>query len=279
LKVVLVTPWNNAWVPLFKREIESRGHEFVLSKIPQKGDVVMHGWASTDPVDGARNVMFLRRYELFETAPKVKWSKVDHLIVCNDWIAERVKHKVDCPVSVVYNAADLDFWAYKERKPNKNVGMACHVHPKKNLPLALQIMDLLPDYELHIAGDIQDGWTYEYLNHMAKIMRIKVYLYGGLTREELNVWWEDKGVCLSTSISEGNPNNVIEAMAKGIKPVVHWWPGAEMQFGDACFRGVSEAALDIESDDYHSPAYRQIVQERYSVNNIKKAVDIALGVA
>jgi glycosyltransferase involved in cell wall biosynthesis len=279
LKVVLVTPWNNAWVPLFKREIESRGHEFVLSKIPQKGDVVMHGWASTDPVDGARNVMFLRRYELFETAPKVKWSKVDHLIVCNDWIAERVKHKVDCPVSVVYNAADLDFWAYKERKPNKNVGMACHVHPKKNLPLALQIMDLLPDYELHIAGDIQDGWTYEYLNHMAKIMRIKVYLYGGLTREELNVWWEDKGVCLSTSISEGNPNNVIEAMAKGIKPVVHWWPGAEMQFGDACFRGVSEAALDIESDDYHSAAYRQIVQERYSPDNIKKAVDIALGVA
>jgi glycosyltransferase involved in cell wall biosynthesis len=278
MKVALVTPWANAWVPLFKREIESRGHEFILSKEPVPADVVMHGWAATQPVAGARNVMFLRRFELFETAPKVKWRGIDHLICCNDWIAERVRVKVDCPVSVVYNAADLDFWTYKERKPNKNVGMACHVHPKKNLPLALQVMALLPDYELHIAGDIQDAWTYEYLDHMAKAMRLKVYMYGGLSREELNVWWEDKGVCLSTSISEGNPNNVIEAMAKGIKPVVHWWPGAEMQFPDVFMRA-SSASDAIQSGFYASGRYRQLVEERFSVNNIKNAVDIALGVA
>jgi glycosyltransferase involved in cell wall biosynthesis len=278
MRVVLVTPWNNAWVPLFKREIESRGHEFILSKEPYPGDVVMHGWASTQPVKGARNVMFLRRYELFETAPKVKWRGIDHLICCNEWIADRVRQKVSCPVSVVYNAADLDFWTYKERKPNKNIGMACHIHPKKNLPLALQIMALLPEHDLHIAGEIQDAWTMEYLDHMARVMRLKVHVYGGLSREDLNLWWEDKGFCLSTSISEGNPNNVIEAMAKGIKPVVHWWPGADSQFPvDVCFATAGHAVRVI-NQEYDSARYRWLVEKRFSLHNIKTAVDIALGV-
>lgn len=280
----MVTPWDNAWVPLFKEEIERRGHEFELTTTPRNADVVIHGWASgaSQPVKGARNVMFLRRYELFDGGlARVEWDGVDHLVCVNEWIGGVVRkifdqNSVKTPVSVIYNAFDDKKWTWKQRKGNSRIGMACHVHPKKNIPLAIQIMALLPEnYELHIAGDIQDSCTAEYLNHLGKVLKRKVYLYGHI--KQLNEWWELMGYCLSTSLSEGNPNNVIEAMAKGIKPVVHRWPGAEVQFPLECLFSTAQGAADvILSDGYNSIAYKQWVDMHYSTKNIKKVVDIAL---
>jgi glycosyltransferase involved in cell wall biosynthesis len=285
MRVVLVTPWDNAWVPMFEEAVTSRGHVFELSKTPKRADIVIHGWASgaSQPVKGAKNVMFLRRYELFDNGlAKVDWRGIDHLICVNSWIAEVVRavfarKGIKTPVSVVYNAVDTRRWRFKERRPNHLVGMACHVHPKKNIPLALQIMAQLPEEcELHIAGDIQDPCTAEYLNHLGKTITRKVYLYGHIDRSQLDSWWEPMGVCLSTSISEGNPNNVLEAMAKGIKPVVHAWPGSEDQFKGLLFDTAAEAAAMITSAAYDSLAYRTKVEKDFSLKNIEKVVDLCL---
>lgn len=291
MRVVLVTPWDNAWVPMFQKEVTSRGHEFWLVKpvhgrpfdrINPQPDVVIHGWTAGGPVEGARNIMFLRRYELFDGAlDRVDWNGIDHLVCVNAWIASVVKdvfasRGVKTPVSVIYNSVDTSKWKFRERKGNNKVGMACHVHAKKNLPLALQVMALLPDdYELHIAGEIQDPCTAEYLNHVGQAMRRKVYLYGHIERADLNVWWEQMGFCLSTSLSEGNPNNVLEAMAKGIKPIVHAWPGAEDQF-PVLFSTAAQAADMIRSGPYESADYRAHVQEKFPLSNIAKVVDLAL---
>lgn len=286
MKVVLVTPWDNAWVPLFQHVVERRGHQFELSTAPRKADVVIHGWASgsSQPVKGARNIMFLRRYELFDNGlGRVDWSGIDHLVCVNRWIANVVKgifakNQIKTPVSVIYNAVDTRAWTFKERRKNKLVGMACHVHPKKNIPLAMQVMALLPeDYELHIAGDIQDPCTAEYLNHMGVLMSRRVYLYGHVPRKDLDSWWDKMGVCLSTSISEGNPNNVLEAMAKGIEPVVHRWPGSLDQFpAELQYASAQQAANIILSESCNSIGYRQWVDTHYSMKNIEKVVDLAL---
>lgn len=293
MKVALVTPWDNAWIPYLKQAVEKRGHDFILkntwhedplSSARRSGlyDVVLHGWSNgaSQPVDGARNVFFLRRYELFDGAlTKVYWKNVDALIVVNSWIKQIVENNFKCrgitvPVHLIYNGTDLSKWTYKERKPGKRIGMACHVHPKKNLPLALQILGRLPeDYELHIAGEVQDPCTAEYLNHVGKQMGRKVYLYGHIPREQLNLWWEQMNYCLSTSISEGNPNNVIEAMAKGIKPIVHNWPGAEDQFNT--FNTIEQAIWQIHGP-YESSAYRDWVGKYFSLENYERVLDIAL---
>lgn len=287
MKICLITPWDNAWVPYFKQEIERRGFEFVLHKsgpLP-RSDVYIHGWSNgdTQPVPGARNVFCLRRYELFDGGlAKVDWRNVDALIVCNSWIKEVVeevfqKNKVQVPVHLVYNGTDINRWTFRDRKPNTRIGMACHIHPKKNLPLAVQVLENLPhDYELHIAGDIQDPCTAEYLNHIGTSIKRRVYLYGHIPREQLDLWWEQFSFCLSTSISEGNPNNVIEAMAKGIKPVIHNWPGAKDQFGKWVFDGAFQAAKDILSPDYQSSEYRDWVSKHFYLDNISRVIDIAI---
>lgn len=289
MRVALITPWDNAWVPYFKQSIETRGHEFAVvssvEKLGEKPDVVIHGWTGQGPVIvGARNVMFLRRYELFGGGiSKVRWDHIDALICVNSWIQEVVErtlrgngHKT--PVHLVYNGTDPGRWRFKERASGNKVGMACHVHPKKNIPLALQILGALPEhYELHVAGAVQDGCTAEYLNHVAKSMRRRLYLYDHVPAEQLSFWWEQMNYCLSTSLSEGNPNNVIEAMAKGIKPVVHNWPGAEDQFPASLrFSTVEQAVARITEPLYDSASYLQIVNEKFSLANIERAVDIAL---
>jgi glycosyltransferase involved in cell wall biosynthesis len=284
MRIALITPWANAWVPYFKQEIESRGHEFVLLKKPEQGnyDVALYGWANEGrPMIGHRNIVFMRRYELFDGGLyKVDWLNVSDLICVNAWIKDiaeehLAKQGFDTKVHLIYNGTDLNRWTFKDRKPNRHIGMACHVHPKKNLPLAVQILAMLPkEYELHIAGEIQDGCTAEYLNHLSRAVDRKVHFYGHINM--LNPWWEKMGYCLSTSLSEGNPNNVIEAMAKGIKPLVHRWPGSEDQFDDYLFSTVREAAGEILYGDYNSEEYRAHVQRHFSLDNIKKVVDLCV---
>jgi glycosyltransferase involved in cell wall biosynthesis len=287
VKVALITPWENAWVPYFRNAIERRGHSFELARpgrVPNV-DVVLHGWASGDsqPVAGARNIVFLRRYELYTGGiGRIDWKKVDALVVVNSWIKGIVEgifadNGVKTPVHLIYNGTDVERWRWKQRAVNYRIGMACHVHPKKNLPLALQVLAHLPEqYQLHIAGEIQDPCTAEYLNHVGARMRRKVYLYGHIKAAELSLWWEQMGVCLSTSLSEGNPNNVIEAMAKGIKPVVHSWPGAEDQFPEYLFDTPEQAAAQILDQKYDSAGYRKLVEDKFSLANIERAVDLAL---
>lgn len=284
MKVSLITPWKNAWIPLYKDAFERRGHEFGVfkDKAPKDSDIVLHGWAiGTPPVERAKNIVFLRRYELFDGGlSRVNWSRTDELICVNSWIKEVTtrlleQNGVKTPVHLIYNAASPEKWTYAERGHGKRIGMACHVHPKKNLPLALQILGALPeDYELHIAGDVQDPCTAEYLNHVSAAMGRRLYLYGHV--EDLNLWWGQMNYCLSTSLSEGNPNNVIEAMAKGIKPIVHNWPGAKDQFPDHLFDRADEAVAMIQSAQYDSAFYRAQVEKDFSLQNIEKVVDLCV---
>jgi glycosyltransferase involved in cell wall biosynthesis len=286
MKVALVTPWNNAWVPHFREAFEKRGHQFgVFPKYaPQDCDIVIHGWATGTPaVNKARNIVFLRRYELFDGGlAKVEWPKIHALVCVNSWfkhVAEEIfkGEQINVPVHLIYNAVNLKKWSFNDKRPGKKIGMACFVHPKKNIPLALQILAKLPkDYELHIAGDVQDACLAEYLVHGSKALDRNLYIHGQIPNQQLNDWWDGMDYCLSTSISEGNPNNVIEAMAKGIKPVVHNWPGAEDQFGEYLFNTVDEAVKAIQSPDYDSSAYRSHVDEKFGLANIEKVVELAL---
>ncbi len=296
MRVALVAPdWGNSWIPLIKAEVERRGHAFSCIRPgdsvnnSQGNTVAIHAWADQTGLTpmplSVRNVMFMRRYELFNNAlPTIRWQYVSDLILVNSWIKGEVDQYfkvkgIKTRTHLIYNAVDTSQWTFKERKPNHRIGMACHVHPKKNLPLALEVLANLPEhFELHIAGAVQDMCTHEYLDHLARQMRRKVILYGHIDREHLNLWWDQMGFCLSTSISEGNPNNVLEAMAKGIKPVVLNWPGAEDQFSADCM-GYSAAALAffIQTGPYESLRYRQHVEKFHSLDNISRAVDIALG--
>jgi glycosyltransferase involved in cell wall biosynthesis len=133
---------------------------------------------------------------------------------------------------------------------------------KKNYPLAVQVLSELPKrYTLHIAGNIQSSEFMMYLDNIMRHTNTHHVRVDGHV-DNLNEWLEDKRCILSTSIAEGCPNSVIEAMAKGIKPVVHCWPGAPEMFGEYVFYTVDQA-VDMILGESTPEIYRDIVAEKF----------------
>ena len=288
MRIQIITPFDMQWVEGYKKVFE--GHDVKVLDKPEliggihyeKPDVMMFMWMDGNTRDFINNnpkkckyIVFCRRYELYAFDPKdIQWDKVDKIIFVNDYLAEIFKERTGVTPEVIYNGVDVNKWTYKERGHGNKIAWVGYINKKKNLPLALQIMAELPrDYELHIAGDVQCNETMDYLMHLGEVMKIKVFLNSQV--DDMDTWLEDKNYLLSTAISEGSPNNVIEAMAKGIKPIVHAWPGAKQQFGIHVFNTVEEAVEMIESDPiYDSRLYFEAVNQQFGWNQYKRVAKI-----
>ena len=237
-------------------------------------------WGHAKPV-----FLWMRRYEFFENVwwQGMEVGQIARWVFVNGGMRECVKdHFKDLmpPNEVIPNGIwGLDGIAWD---PNRTVGqkiaMVCHVHPKKNLPLAAQILAALPpEYEMHIFGGIQDVATHLYLDRFLKGAKRKATFWNQMPREAMHKALARCDYLLSTSISEGNPNNVIEAMAMGIKPVIHNWPGAKAQFPNSLvFDTVQDAVRVIREPFYRPELYRAWVKTKYGPENYRRVVDMVL---
>jgi hypothetical protein len=122
---------------------------------------------------------------------------------------------------------------------------------------------------------VQDGATAEYLLWLAHRLGLNLRLHGHV--DDIRGFWSHHDYCLSTSISEGNPMNIIEAMLMGVKPIIHAWPDAESQFSFNVFQTVHGAADLIVSEEYDSHKYRKYAVENYGKENLQRVVKLAEG--
>jgi len=295
VKVLLIAPsWKNSWIDGFRKACGNKLHHFMHldpnspTRLAWEPDLVIYGWADQhvrpEQYLNAVKLVFMRRYEFYmQYWKQYDWRQIDGLICVNDWITNQMRGRlfergIRVPIQTIYNSVDPELWKYKDRKHTGTVGMACHVHPKKNLPLAMQVLESLPaEYSLHIAGAIQDECTAEYLDTIGKAMRRKVVLYGDIPRSDLDFWWELHGHCLSTSISEGNPNNVNEAMMKGICPVVHRWPGAFKQYPAECLFNTPAEAANIILGPIKSQSYLTHALQNFGLDNLNQVLKHGAG--
>jgi glycosyltransferase involved in cell wall biosynthesis len=223
-------------------------------------------------------IAYLRRYEFF--SPQVRhfmWGNVDALIFVNKGYLDAFgKLPMPQPKRKYYipNCVDLEQFPLSTALHNaKNIAVVCGVRGIKNLGLAVQILLALPkEYVIHQIGNGSFNEKAElsmYLKHLGIADRFLIY--NKIPASDIPDWLKDKGIILSTSINEGNPNNVIEGMATGLKPVIHNWPGAKEQFPeDWVFDTVDQAVKLITEGEYNPLAYREWVEKHYSMDNIKQ---------
>ena len=278
--LIINHPWGKSWESLYTKEFENFGYDTVdwdgvsPDHIGVSPSIVFSQWSDRDFTEmfpSSKHAMVMRRFEFYYYRHKINWDKIDLLVCCNPWVAEVMSDYLkDTKTTVVHirNSIDTSLWTYRMRKPGKNIGMVGRFHFVKNYPLAAQIIATLPDdYRLHIVGKPDHPELFPYLMSFGK----KIIMYDPIPRDQLDAWWEDKSFCLSTSISEGDPMCVLEAMAKGIKPVIHSWPGADQMYPKT-FRTVYQAVEDILSSKYDSQAYLNNVEQNNSVGNIHDLV-------
>jgi glycosyltransferase involved in cell wall biosynthesis len=300
MKVILVAPaWGNGWQPTLTKAFEEAGHkaEWVHTesdyiRLKYWFDACLCMWADEAAVLLSQQIKkpfytFIRAYEVFTELPsQINWSNVKKLFYCNqntadiaakifsETIVAQTKN-LDC--FVIPNWIDIEQYPFKERDNNLSIAMVCDLNFKKNIPLAIQILAELPDkYTLHIAGQCQDESLVLYMENLILSLGLerRVKMYERMPHKDIPGFLANKSYILSTSMREGCPMNVLEAMAMGIKPVVHNWPGAKDIFPtENIFSKVSDVLSILESP-YKSKDYRAMVENNHSLNNARKLVEL-----
>jgi glycosyltransferase involved in cell wall biosynthesis len=221
------------------------------------------------------SIVRLHRYEAHLNWPKlINWKNVDTLItVGNEWVINAVNHWVGdisrlTSVITIPNGVDLDSIQFKRRKAGKKIAFVAKLRMVKNPMLLVQCMaELLkidPEYQLYMAGELHDLLLWQYMQHMTKELGIPESFVFDEWQDDIPSWLEDKSYLVSTSVIESQGMGILEAMAAGIKPVIHNFPGAAGIFGtEHLFNTPSQFCRQILETPYKSEHYRQFVEQRY----------------
>ncbi len=229
-----------------------------------------------------RVICTLRSYEYFTEHPReVNWQNVDHLIFVAEHVRRLALEKFPqvryVKTSVVPDGIDLARFSYRERGPGRDVAWVGYLNHKKNVPLLLEIASQLRDYRFHVAGTFQEERLRVYWDHYVEENELSnMHFYGWV--EDINAFLDDKNYILSTSLWEGTQVSVLEAMAKGIKPLVHAWIGARELYGDVgIYRNTAELQEVLATGDYRSARYRDWIEEHFSLTKRLARIEEIIG--
>jgi glycosyltransferase involved in cell wall biosynthesis len=174
-------------------------------------------------------------------------------------------------VNVISSTADLNQYAFKEREPGFDIAYVGYLNYRKNPPLLLQCLHALVEkderYHLHIAGEFQQAELEHYFEHMLDTLDLHehVTLYGWV--DDVASWLDDKHYFILPTLHEGNPYSVLEAAAKGIRPIVHTFPGSDTLYPDSwTFGSIPDLLYLVEEIRYDSSSYRRYVEKHYALS-------------
>jgi len=223
-----------------------------------------------------RLIVRLHRFEAFQPWPEqVRWEHVDALVtVGNRAVLDRLRQRVlnlerRTRVVAIPNGVNLERFAFRDRPRGKNLACLGYVNARKNPVLLLQALARLrerdPEFRLFFAGHFQDdGVLEDYLRYAAREMGLEGAVRFDGWQDDVAAWLEDKHYLVSASIGEGHPVGVLEGMARGLKPVVHVFPGVRdflpPQF---LWRTADEFCDRILADAYRPAEYRDFVAARF----------------
>jgi len=299
--LLLCSSWENCWLRYYKKYFEEKyevktiiyGQDATRAETAMEwADIVLFNWSdgfldywSNQPkMDGKRHIAFLRSYEIWDTQYpwRINWDNVDHLIFVNPLIRDcflenvedGVKGDFNTPTHVIPNAIDLDEWKFIDRKRNKKISWVNDLSHKKGIQLLTQFAFHMPyNYSIFPAGGQGDIRRSFYFEHITIAMRLKAKIAPVRRYRDIQQFLSDKSYALSTSVVEGHPNALLEAMAVGIRPIIHNWPGALGLFpGKYVFNTIDEAVAMLEGP-YNSTEYRDFVEKNYSIEKVYPKIE------
>ena len=227
--------------------------------------------ARTKPI-----VCRLHRYEVFTEFPaNVLWERIDTLMLVADHLLDILRVTVPgiedrVQITTVKNGVAMDKIPFLHRNAGFNIACVGYINMRKNPIMLLQIMEKLvrfdSKYKLFVAGKFQDPLLHIYWEHMVKELGLENNVRFEGWQENITAWLSDKQFLISTSMHESFGYSIAEAMAMGIKPIVHNFPYATRIWPEqVLYNTIDEAVGMITSNLYGSQAYRNFIEEHYSL--------------
>lgn len=223
----------------------------------------------------------LHSYEAFTGFPaQVNWNYVDRLVFVSnhirDYVIEnfRLNKKI---ARVIPNGVDPNKWTFEQRSPGFKVAYVGYINYKKGPMLLLHTFKAIYDkddrYTFYIAGQYQDPRYLLYFKQMTKEMGLENHLFFEGWQENLDKWLEDKNYILCSSLLESQNMSVMQAMSKGIKPVIHNFAGASGIYPKKYLWNTIDEAVGLVTEEYYdSEEYREFIHSHYSFLNQQKKI-------
>jgi glycosyltransferase involved in cell wall biosynthesis len=256
-----------------------------LFELMQWSDISWFEWCCDLAVIGSRqekvckNIIRLHRYEAYSNWPsQVRWENIDCLVtVGNTFVKDALLAQVPdietrTQLCTIQNGVNLDKFRFVERPHGKNLACIGYMNTRKNPMLLLQCMQKLhyidKEYKLFVAGNFQDAMLEQYIRFMVDTLGLAGVVFFDGWQKDVNSWLADKQYITSFSIGESQGMGILEAMACGLKPVIHNFPGADQIFPNEYIFNISEEfCRQVLSTDYEPQKYRRFVEQRYHIKN------------
>lgn len=223
---------------------------------------VWHGLHQTALWDVVTDLIFI--------APHIRLLANEH---------ELPARREDLRVHTIPCAVDLNRWTFKERGPGFDIAIISEKWASKGTHLLLQVMlklqNIDPRYKFHWLGQRSDyPWEFAYFDEFIEHHELNVeftnILNDGSTVDD---FLEGKNYLLHGSVKEGFSYATAEAMAKGIKPVIHrffgaddLWPGMTWDTIDEAVQMITGPNTEGTTSRYDSAKYRQyLVDQGYTL--------------
>ncbi len=274
----------------FEVRVFEGNNEEQLYELMKWSDISWFEWCTNLAVIGSKkpkvceNIIRLHRYEAYEQWPlEVNWSNIDVLInVGNSYVKNAILQRIPdiedktCFVTIP-SGVNLDRFSFVDKPRGKNIAFLSNLRLVKNPAMILQCMQKLhyidPEYKLFFAGQFQDRSLEQYLRYMVDALGLQDVVFFDNWQRDVHVWLKDKHYVACTSIIESQGMGLLEAMACGLKPVIHNFPGASEIFKQEYLFNISEEFCQhILSDSYEPVQYRRFVEEKYPLK--KQLADI-----
>lgn len=249
-----------------------------------------------DFLAGKKVILRLHSYEaLSGFVPQIAWNQIDALICVADHIRDLVTAQFaiaqelgefdveNFPVYTIPNGVDMQQFPFAEREKGFDLAYLGDINFKKGPMLLFHAFQRLAQsnnkYKLHIAGTFQEPRYDLYFQQMTKKLKLEknIIRYGRI--DDPGHWLNTKDYIVNSSVLEGHPVGIAEAMAMGIKPVVHNFYGAEGLYRkEHLWSTISQFISSVKSDKYDSQSYRNYVVEKNwtleaQIKSIKEVIE------
>lgn len=241
-------------------------------------DICWFEWCDELVIYGSKNkfadtklmICRLHSYEAFTEYPaQVIWKKIDAVIFIANNIRNYVLDRFNLDsrkTFIIPNIIEFDKYIYKNRKPGFKIAYVGYINYKKGPMLLLHTFKAIYNkdsrYKLYIAGEFQDGRDVLYFKQMIQELGIENNVFYEGWQNNLDNWLEDKNYILCTSVLESQNISVMQAMAKGIKPVIHNFVGAKYIYENKyIWNTIEEAVNIIQSNYYNSKEFSNFVKD------------------
>jgi glycosyltransferase involved in cell wall biosynthesis len=272
-----------------KQEIESAA---------RWADIVWLEWANemtvaitnhTNLLKGKRVICRLHSYEAFAGyVQKIKWERINDVVFVADHIKNFVIQQIPKlpdlvqDIHVIPNGIDLNKFSFKDRKKGWNLAYVGNISYKKGPMLLLHAFQELAQvngrYNLYIAGLFQDARYSLYFGQMLAELGLEKRVHFDGWVKDINAWLDDKQYIVCASVLEGHPVGLMEAMACGLKPVIHNFVGARRLYPDKfIWNSIPEFVAMVTGSDYDSSEYRKFVEDRFSLQHQLASIEAIVG--